>query len=137
MAFEGYYLKFGAAELPKNLLISESYSCVPEQKIVIDTFPDMDRVEHRDTAKNTKSSVTVVTKDYLTTDEKNKLREVLKQGLLNEIEGRYQVTFWNPNVDGYSTMEAFLSDIEYTVAMELDSGPVYNGITIELEQNRG
>lgn len=137
MGYGGYFLKFGTAELPNNLLIADSYKCTPDQKIIIDSFVDVNRNEHREVSKNKKSSVSVTTKGYLTSSEKSLVLDVLGQGLLNEIEGRYKVTFWNPNKDGYSTMEAFLENIEFTVAMALDSGPVYNGITIELNQDRG
>ncbi|MCH1984161.1 hypothetical protein MCG98_16465 [Ruminococcus sp. OA3] len=137
MAFDGYYLKFGNAIFPNSLLIEESYSCTPDQKIVIDSYIDVNRNEHRDISSSRRATVSVTTKAYLTTQEQNQMISIMRQGLLNEIEGRYKVSFWNPNIDGYSTMEAFLSDIEYVVAMQLDSGPVYAGITIELEQNRG
>lgn len=137
MAFEGYYLKFAGQAVPSNLLVSESYVCKPGQKIIIDSFVDADRTEHRDISQNTKASVSVTTRDYLTSEQKNSLMSILKQGILNQVEGRYEVTYWNPNTDTYESMQAFMEDIEYTVAMELDSGPVYNGITIQLEQNRG
>lgn len=134
--FDGTYLKFGNAPFPTELLITESYKCKPNQRIIIDSFQDNNRTEHRDVSKNKRSSVTVKTKDYLTTDEKNKVVNSLNQGLLNEIEGKYQVTFFNPLTDGYEDMEAFLTDIEFVVAMQLDSGPVYAGVEIILEQNR-
>ena len=137
MAFEGYYLKFGNQPLLADILVAESYQCVPGQKIIIDSFVDVDRKEHRDISKNTKTTVSVTTKDYLTSEQKGRLLSVLRQGLVNEIEGRYQVTYWNPNTDNYGMMEAFLTDIEYTVLMELDSGPVYSAVTLELEQDRG
>lgn len=138
MAYEGYLIKFGSSVLANKLLVSDSYSCIPNQKIVINEFIDDTRKIHRDTWPDaTKTTLSVTTKNFLTTAQKEEIQRCMSLGVLDETNGIYRVTFFNPRKDQYETMDAFLTPIEYRILNIYDTGPVYGAVTISLETNRG
>ena len=136
MAFEGYYIKFGGTPFP-DVMIDESYQCKANERIVIGSFVDANRTEHKDVSDKTKSTIVLKTKDYLTNDEKNAIINCMNMGLVNEVEDKYTVTFYNPRKDSYEKITAFVEMSEFKVIKELDSGPVYSSIEITIIQNVG
>ena len=137
MAFEGYYIKFGTSKFPNKFLLKGSYSCTPNKKVTISSYVDANRKEHEDNAEATKTEISIITQDYLTTKDKNEIIACLNMGVTSTIEKLYKVTYWNPLKDAYDTITAKMDDLDFAVVGKNSDGPLYGAIEIKLTQNVG
>lgn len=135
MAYKGYLIKFGTTEFPADCLVTPGYACTPQKRHNWRNWLDNNAGKHVDNAQAVKASVTLDTKEYLSSAACNKIQACLADGLLNAVEQRYQVEFWDPSKGDYRTAEMRLVEpIEYIVLDTWDSGPVYESLHIELEE---
>lgn len=135
VAYKGYLIKFGSTPFPEDCLTSPGYTCTPKNRHNWKKYRDNNATTHVDNAASTKASIVIETKEYLSTEKNARIQAALQDGLLNEIEQRYKVEFWDPSINDYRTAEMRLVEpIEYVVLDTWDSGPVYDALSIELEE---
>lgn len=111
--FEGWIIKFGERELPVELLAPSSYDVEPEKRKIINEFRNADNLNFWDVHKNRKAVIEFSTKMGLHQKDVETIQEIFKAGLLNEIEGKYKVQFWNPHKAAYQKAEMRMDDIKY------------------------
>lgn len=113
MAFEGYIIKFGDAVFPVECLAPSSYDISPEKRSIINDWPDNNGKMHYDIHQARKVDVEFTTKMGLHQKELEEIQKVMKNGLLSEHEGKYDITVWNPYNSTYKHIEAKIDDVKY------------------------
>lgn len=132
--YKGYLLKFGDYQLP-NSFISE-YPSVPSQRIEKKAWRDNAEDLHRVTSPNFKTTLTPVIR-AMSLDESILFEEIKKQGLLDHIERKYHVTYWNREMLDYDSGEFYVPDIEYVlkhIADEETGEMYYESFVLEMVQ---
>lgn len=50
----------------------------------------------------------------ITLEEKIEIQTIMKAGLIDELQRKYQVTFWNDEINEYQETVIYIPDITYT-----------------------
>lgn len=112
-SFEGWLLKFGSQEFPVKYLAVDDCDSTPDQRTEIDSYRDADNLLHRETSPNHKTKLEYNTIDDLTLEDKIIIQEIMKSGLLDAVQRKYQVTYWNDESNEYETGEFYVPDITF------------------------
>ena len=54
------------------------------------------------------------------------IQDIMKSGLINEVERKYRVTYWNDETNTYTTGEFYVPDIEFK-RKRIENGTIYYG----------
>lgn len=114
--WQGYLLKFGTVEVPLSYIKNEGNTQIPNQREEI-------KAERDDYTRK----LTRVTADGMITKQVFQFREmsykkvkalqnVMKQGLVDAKQRRYNVTYWNLENMQYESGDIYIPDIEYKIA---------------------
>lgn len=136
VAFEGWIIKFGETILPVTYIAPASYDVSPEKRKVIDDWTDNNGKMHYDIFQARKVDVEFTTKLGLNQKEVEDIQKILASGLLNEHEGRYDITIWNPHNSTYKRIEAKADDVRYPMR-KVDSvrkDIIYDGIKFRFRE---
>lgn len=126
--YQGYLIKFGAGGVvPLNYIME--YTSTPYQRMEADAQRDQNGNLHRTTLPNFKTSIKLTT-HILTLDEKIRFQNII--GYAISPQRKVQVTYWNDEINNYSTGWFYLPDIQFTVMDASATDITYNPITIEL-----
>ena len=127
--YQGYLLKFGNNIMPNGYF--NEYSSTPNQRLDSDAERDNNGNLQRSTLQNGKTSITFST-HILFLDEKLKFQEIINLSIINEVQRKCYVTYWNDETNTYSSGYFYIPDIEFSI-MDADSGTIkYNPISVEL-----
>lgn len=126
--FQGYLLKFGNTVFPHKYL-AQNPVFTPNQRIEAQAFRDGNADLQRVTINNHKSEfeLTIVP---ITLEEKIEIENVMYDGLIDMIERKYQITFWNDDVhvNDYRTGDFYLVDVSYSPTKIKDGTICYGEI---------
>ena len=113
--FQGYLLKFGSVKLPNKYLKYDSYSVTPNQRTEIEAYRDDYTQElHRITAEGVKTKIEAeVVPMYL--EDKIEFMNVLKSGLEDALQRKYNVTYWNDEENSYKTGSFYIPDTQFSI----------------------
>ena len=126
--YQGFLIKFGSyGVIPLNYIME--YSSTPCQRMESDAQRDQNGNLHRATLPNTKTSIKFTT-HILDLTEKITLQNLMNYS--NSVQRKVQVTFWNDEINDYSTSWFYIPDIEFTVMDASTNDIKYNPITVEL-----
>ena len=131
MAFKGWLVKFGDTAIPNGYL--EKYKDTPNQRVDLDAYRDQAILLHRETSPNYKSKIVIpMRKLYL--GEKILLKAIIDSGIINEVERKVSVTYWNSEEMAYKSGVFYIPDIEYTISHvdERKFNMVYEPFEIQL-----
>lgn len=131
MAFQGYLLKFGGIEIPHKYIQLESYSTTPDQRTELSAHRDNNNTLHRVTSPNHKTTIKFNTIP-LNLTQKIELQTAMKKGLINEVERKYQVTYWNDEKNVYETGDFYMPDVDYSIRNIKGNNIEYSSIAFEL-----
>lgn len=127
--YRGYLIKFGARAFPNNYFLE--YSSTPDKRLETDAERDSTGYLHRSTLPDGKTSL-VFSTHIMELDDKINMQQIFRSGLLNATQRKYQITYWNDEINSYDTGEFYMPDVKYQV-MDADETTIrYNPITIEL-----
>ena len=126
--FQGYLLKFGNTVFPHKYL-AQNPVFTPNQRVEAQAFRDGNADLQRVTINNHKSKfeLTIVP---ITLEEKIEIENVMYDGLIDMIERKYQITFWNDDVhvNDYRTGDFYLADVSYSPTKIKDGTICYSEI---------
>lgn len=124
--FKGYLLKFGDQVFPNQYLSFDNNTSTPNQRTEIDAYRDGNNLLHRQTSPNYKTKLEYTIKEGLTLEQKIEWQNIVKSGLVNAQQRKYQVTYWNDEINDYKTMTAYIPDTEYPIQrIDQKSGTIY------------
>lgn len=130
--FKGYIVKFGGVELPNSYLMMDSGQVsTPNQREEIKAVrDDYTRKLKRVTATGKITNFSLVFKP-LTNIQMQALRNVMQNGLLDEAERKYDVTYWDDERLCYARAPMYIPDVTYERMIIKDNFIVYNSFTME------
>lgn len=126
--YQGYLIKFGAAGIVPLHYIME-FTSTPRQRMESDAQRDQNGNLHRTTLPNFKTSI------KLTTHILNLAEKITLQNLISYAtspQRKVQVTYWNDEINNYSSGWFYLPDIQFDIMDASTSNIIYNPISIEL-----
>lgn len=110
--YNGYLIKFGDYALP-NSFINE-YPSTPNQRIEKKAWRDNNEYLNRVTSTNYKSTLKPKIRS-MSQDEFDLFISIMAHGLLNAVERKYQVKYWNTETMTYTTGEFYVPDLEFVI----------------------
>lgn len=114
--FRGYLLKFGNIELPNSYLMMDKCQSIPNQRTEIEAYrEDYSQLLHRVTATGVKTKQIFYFRP-LTATQLSALKTVMRAALVNELQRKYRITYWNDEDLAYETGDFYIPDITYTRA---------------------
>jgi hypothetical protein len=131
MAYEGYLIAFGGYILPNSYLIQKGYSTTPNQRTELSATRDNNNYLCRVTSPNHKTTIKLTT-GVLHLSDKLAIQSIMAKGLVNEVERKYSVTYYNDETDSYSTGFFYMPDVTYPVIDTLGNDIIYSSISFEL-----
>lgn len=134
MAFEGYLVKFGTTILPNSYLALNTYTVTPDRRNVIENWEDLNGLTHRDVHQKYKTKLEFDTINCLNLEKKTTMQQVFKSGLLDEIERKYNVTYWNDETNKYEQMECRMNDVDFPIRWLKENDIIYGQIRITLTE---
>ena len=133
--FKGYFLKFGDTIFPHEYLAQGSDS-TPFQRTEAEAYRDANDDLHRVTIPNHKSTFKITTIPQITLEEKIEIEEVMSRGLLNSIQRKYRVEYWNDDigVNDYCTGDFYIPNPTFSRTKIIDNTIIYDSLTYEFIQ---
>lgn len=134
--FNGWLIKFGNVVLPNSFILADGWQSVPNQRLELDAYRDLNALLHRETSENFKTSLTLNIRS-LTLEEMTAFKNVIGLATLDitsKKERRLMVTYWNDEELDYKTATMYMPDVTYNIhTVNEDSKNIeYNSFTIEL-----
>lgn len=133
MAYSGYLIAFGGVRLPNRYFMQDTYSTVPNQRTELSAERDNSNYLQRTTSPNHKTKIHFETIP-LTLEEKIKIQNIMSNGLINEIERKYNITYWNDEQNAYVTAEFYMPDVTYTILDTFGNSIMYHSTVFEFIQ---
>ena len=133
--FEGYLIKFGNVIMPNKYLIVDGWQATPNQRLEADAYRDANGLLHRETLPDYKTEI-VLSVAELDLAEKMEFQSIVNQAMINEMERKVDVTYWNDGTNEYvhSSTGFYLPDIKWTITHvdEEDKDIIYKAFTVKL-----
>lgn len=131
--FQGYILKFGNTIFPQKYL-AQSPTFTPYQRTEAEAYRDANNDLHRVTINNHKTKIEFSTIPNITLEQKIEIENAMKSGLLNEVERKYRVTYWNDDTNSYVSGDFYISDMSYNYVKvdTIKNTLVYDAISYSL-----
>lgn len=132
--YNGYLIKFGDYALP-NSFINE-YPSTPNQQIKKKAWRDNNEYLNRVTSTNFKSTLKPKIRS-MSQDEFDLFISIMAHGLLNAVERKYQIEYWNTETMTYTTGEFYVPDLEFVIKHIADNETgemYYEEFTLEMIQ---
>lgn len=126
-------LKFGTVEVPLSYIKMDSGNeQTPNQREEIKAErDDYTRALTRVTADGMITKQSYVFR-RMSIKERRALKNVMKSGLVDEKQRRYNVTYWNDENLQYEQGDVYIPDITYKRAIVDDDGIIYEEFTMTL-----
>lgn len=131
MAFTGYLLKFGNTVLSHKYIQLESYDTTPNQRTELSAYRDNNNSLHRATSPNHKTTIKFTTMPDLTLSQKQTLQAEMSNGLVDTVERKYQITYWNDEQNCYVTSYFYMPDVNYQIRKIDGNNIIYNAVSFE------
>lgn len=131
--WKGYLIKFGKVEVPNSYIeMTEDNQSQPNQREEISAErDDYTRELKRVTAPGHITKLRYVFRS-MTLKQRRALRNVMKSGLVNAEQRKYNVTYWNDEHLRYEKGEFYIPDIVYSIKSVSKSDIVYNKIEMTM-----
>ena len=135
--FKGYLIMFGNNETGARKLLkylAQNPTFTPYQRTEAEAYRDANNNLHRITIDNHKTKIEFATIPNLTLEQKQEIDSIMKVGLINEVERKYSVTYWNDDVNAYVTGDFYIPDTSYNlIKIDTDKNTIfYDSITYKL-----
>lgn len=125
----GYLIKFGNTIMP-NTYFGE-FTSTPDQRLDTDSERDNTGYLRRTTLPNGKTSIKFAT-HILDLDEKIEFQSIINGSIVDIVQRKVSVTFWDDETNYYKTSVFYLPDIEYSIMDANSQTIMYNPISVEL-----
>lgn len=114
MAFQGWLIKFGDTVLPNSYI--EKYDETPNQRLELDSYRDSGTVTLRRTTSPYFKSKMEIPIRKLYYGEKIVLKAIVDSAIINPVERKARITYWNSEIMDYASGEFYMPDIKYTIS---------------------
>ena len=130
--FQGYLLKFGDTEFPNNYLDFDNQASTPNQRTEAEAYVDANNELHRITLPKYRTKIEYNTIDNLSLADKIAIQNVLSQGLINFVQRKYLVTYWNDETNSYETSNFYIPDTTFQIKKITADNIIYRSFKLTL-----
>ncbi len=127
--YNGYLLKFGSQILPNSFLLE--YKSTPNRRSEASAETDQNGALIRETLTHTRSTLSFST-HILKLDQKIQFQSIINSSIINALQRKATVEYWNDETNSYSSGYFYIPDIEYSVKDADNTDILYNPISVEL-----
>ena len=116
--FKGYLLMFGSDEKGARRLqhyLAQNPKFTPNQRTEAEAYSDANNDLHRVTINNHKSKIEFSTISNITLEEKQDIENIMSWGLVDSVQRKYWVTYWNDDVNEYRSGYFYIPDTSYNI----------------------
>lgn len=131
--FDGYLVKFGNVVLPHSYIQYDTYKVVPFQRTELAAYRDNNNELHRTTSPNHKTTLKFSIRQ-VHLNEKIAIQQAMRNGLVNETERKYNITYWNDETNTYEQAYFYLVDVTYPILKIVGRDIIYRSIDYEFIQ---
>ncbi|MDY3862383.1 MAG: DUF6711 family protein [Ruminococcus sp.] len=127
--YAGFLIKFGNTVMPNEYL--QEYITTPNRRLEASAERDQNGNLWRDTLPNQKTNIKFST-HILFLEDKIKFQNIINSGMVNSVQRKCLVTYWNDETNTYKTGYFYLPDVEYSVLDASGTDIQYSPIAVEL-----
>lgn len=113
MAFNGYFFKFGSTILPNEYIAWEGANSAPDQRTEAEAWTNANNELVRSTYSKYRSKIEFNTRENLTDLDIANIFTIMHESLLNEVEQKYSINYWDDKTGGYKTGNFYLVDPQF------------------------
>lgn len=127
--YEGYLLMVGKVKFPMEYIVASTYVSSPNQRTELKAYTNAQNKLIRQTSSRYRSKVEFETPP-LFLGELEEIRQIINQALINAVERKVSVKYWNDEDLVYKTMICYMPDIEYKIKGNLNGTLLYEPIRL-------
>lgn len=127
--YEGYLIMLGTTKFPMKYIVASTYISSPNQRTELKAYTNAQNKLIRQTATRYRSKVEFETPP-LFLDELQEIRNMLNKALINAVERKISVKYWNDEDLRYETMTCYMPDIDYKLKGEVNGTLLYEPIRL-------
>lgn len=128
-----YLLKFGETELPNDYITSDGYTDIPNQRTELKAYRDANILLHRVTSPNFKTTI-MFTTCPMSLSDKVRFQAIIESGMINHIERKVRVTYYNDETNEYETGDFYISDPTFSSLGYFGGERWYKSVTYQLTE---
>lgn len=125
--YQGYLLMIGKRKFPMKYIAASTYISSPNQRTELKAYTNAQNKLIRQTSSRYRSKVEFETPP-LFLDELEEIRQMINQALINAVERKVSVKYWNDEDLVYKTMICYAPDIDYKIKGTLNGTLLYEPI---------
>ena len=130
--FQGYLLKFGSEVFPNKYLDFDNQASTPNQRAEAEAYVDANNELHRITLLKYRTKIEYNTIDDLSLSDKIAIQNVLSQGLIDSVQRKYLVTYWNDETNSYETSNFYIPDTTFQIKKITADNIIYRSFKLTL-----
>ena len=130
--FQGYLLKFGSEVFPNKYLDFDNQASTPNQRAEAEAYVDANNELHRITLPKYRTKIEYNTIDDLSLADKIAIQNVLSQGLIDSVQRKYLVTYWNDETNSYETSNFYIPDTTFQIKKITADNIIYRSFKLTL-----
>lgn len=128
-----FLIKFGNTELPNKYITSDGYVTTPNQRTELEAYRDANILLYRLTSPNYKTSISL-TLCPMSASDKKEVQRIIESGMMNTVERKVDVTYWNEEINSYSRGVFYISDVTYSLMGRYGGENWYKPVTYQLTE---
>ena len=130
--FQGYLLKFGSEVFPNKYLDFDNQASTPNQRAEAEAYVDANNELHRITLPKYRTKIEYNTIDDLSLADKIAIQDVMFKGLVDAVQRKYLVTYWNDETNSYETSNFYIPDTTFQIKMITADNIIYRSFKLIL-----
>lgn len=127
--YEGYLIMLGNIKFPMKYILQGTYKSTPNQRTEMKAYTNAQNKLIRQTSPRYRSKVEFETPP-LFLDELEEIRTMINKAIINAVERKGIVKYFNEEDLRYKTMTCYMPDVEYTTKGELNGTLLYEPIRL-------
>ena len=130
--FQGYLLKFGSEVFPNKYLDFDNQASTPNQRAEAEAYVDANNELHRITLPKYRTKIEYNTIDDLSLADKIAIQDVMSKGLVDAVQRKYLVTYWNDETNSYETSNFYIPDTTFQIKKITSDNVIYRSFKLTL-----
>lgn len=114
MAFSGWLIKVGGAEIALKYIAYQTYKVTPDQMLDLEAERDATGILHRNVVENAPSKIEFST-PVMTSADVDTLNGIINGAFTDEASRTLEIDYFNPRTNSYGSGTFYMPDIEYTI----------------------
>jgi hypothetical protein len=129
--FRGYLVKAYNGTILDQYLAAEGFKCTPDQRQDKDSYRDGYGILHRNVLPGVTSTLELTTLDGLNVDQVAAFKEAIESGVINSMERKLTLTYWNDERMTYCTDTFYMPDMTFTYSRIQGGTLIYKSTTFK------